>query len=876
MMINERMIFRRIVALMFLALFVSGAAKAQKITGLIVDDDTGEAIPYASAVYRGHSIMVSADINGKFSIARHNGWTLTFSAVGYKSLAVKVGDGSPSEMRITLKPKDNQLSGVTVKAKRDRYSRKNNPAVELMKRVIAAKKKTDLDNHDFYQYNKYEKLTLALNDLQPKDLEGGIFKKRQWMLDQLEVCSYNNKLTLPISVNETVTRNIYRKNPKSEKTIIMGQSTSGVNELFETGDILNTLMKDVFTDVDIYDNSVRLLQYPFTSPIADNAISFYRYYIEDTVQVDHDSCFHIQFMPNNQQDFGFRGELYIVKDSSLHVKICNLSIPKKSDVNFVDNLSIQQEYTKLPNGEWVLTTNDMIVELMVAKSMAKFVVVRTTRKQDYAFEEINKKLFKGKAKEKHEANAQMRDEDFWNQYRAVQLSKSEDNMETFIKHIENIKGFKVIMLGLKALIENYVETGTKEHPSKLDFGPINTMITSNFIDGLRTRISAQTTANLNPHWFLNGYYARGWDSKKNYYKGELTYSFNKKKYLPREFPKRTLTLTSTYDVASPSDKFVHTDKDNVFTSFKWAEVDKMMFYNRQQITFEREEEFGFKTLISFKTEENEAAGALQFFKMSDIANGLVTPFTDSKDANGKVLLHNGKMRTTELSATLRYAPGETFVNTKQRRLPINLDAPVFTLSHTIGFNKVLGGEYDYQLTEASIYKRFWMPHNWGKIDLLFKGGIQWSKVPFPLLIMPAANLSYIIEDETFNMINNMEFLNDRFFSGDVSWDLNGKIFNRIPLLKKLKWREYIGVKMLWGELTSKNNPTLAINADDPMLMAFPQGSYVMDSHKPYFEIVLGIHNIFKFLHVEYVRRLSYLNLPTAKKHGVRFMLRMTF
>ena len=845
---------------------------AQKLTGVIVDDNDGEYIPYASAVYRGNHVMVSSDAQGKFSIDRHNGWKLTFSAVGYQPLTIEVSEKTKSPMRITLKPEKNQLENVTVRGKRNRYSRKDNPAVELMRRVIAAKKKTHLDNHDFYQYNKYEKLTLAFNDLTPKDLENGIFGKKQWVLDQMELCAYNNKLILPISVEETVTKKIYRKNPKSEKSIVMGQNSTGLNDLFETGDILNTVLNDVFTDVDLYDNQIRLLRNPFTSPIANNAISFYRYYIEDTTFVDRDKCYHLQFMPNNQQDFGFRGELYIIADSTLHVRKCTLTIPKKSDVNFVDNLQVVQEYKKLDNGEWVLSIDDMFVEMSVAKFLSKAIVIRTTRNQDYDFTEINKKLFKGKQKERHEANAQMRDDDFWNQYRSVELTKSESSMDTFIANIEKIKGFKYIIFGLRALVENFVDTGTKGHPSKVDIGPVNTMITKNFIDGFRTRVSAQTTANLNPHLFASGYFAHGWKSKKNYYKTELTYSFNKKEYLPREFPKRTLTFTSTYDVTSPSDKFLHTDKDNVFTAFKWAKVDKMMFYNRQQLAFEWEEEFGFKTTIALKAEENEACGGLYFTPLNE------WKMTDEKPVNtdGPISLHNGKIRTTELLAMVRFAPGETFINTKQRRVPVNLDAPVFTLSHTVGLKNVFGGDYAYNFTEATMYKRFWLPHSWGKIDCHVKGGVQWNKVPFPLLIMPAANLSYIVEDETFNLVNNMEFLNDRYVSADMSWDLKGKVFNRIPLLKKLKWREYFGVKMLWGELTDKNNPMLDMNKNDRTLMMFPEGSFIMDSHQPYFELIAGIHNIFRILHVEYVRRLNYLDLPTANKQGIRIMLRMTF
>lgn len=848
--------------LILLLLILAQAAGAQTITGVVVEESTGDTIPFPSVQYKKEKIATSGNAYGRFSIKRLNGEKLTFSAVGYQELTILIGPNTPSEMKITLKTDTKQLKGVTVKTKRSKYSRKNNPAVELMKRVIAAKKRTDLANHDYYQFNKYQKITFAINDIKPTELENEKLKKKKWLINQIETCPYNNKLILPLSVDETVTRNIYRKDPKTEKSIIMGQSSSGVNDLIETGDILNNVLKDVFTDVDLYDDQIRLLQYPFTSPIGKDAISFYRFYIVDTVYVDRDKCFHLQFLPNNQQDFGFRGEIWILADSTLHVKRCNLTLPKKSDVNFVDNLQIIQEYTRLPEGDWALTTDDMFVEMSIAKFLTKAIVIRTTRMSDYAFDELPDKLFKGKTKVLHESNAMMRDEAFWDKYRSVELTKSESSMDAFINNLSQQKAFKYIIFGVRAFIENFVETGSQNHPSKVDIGPINTMISSNFIDGVRTRISAQTTANLNPHWFLSGYYARGWDSRKNYYKGELTYSFNKKEYLPREFPKRTLTFTSTYDVCSPSDKFMHTDKDNVFTALKWTKVEKMMFYNRQQLSFEREEEWGFRTTISLKTEENEACGDLFFKPLSMVG---------MEDA----MIGQGKFRTAEARIELRYAPGETFINTKQRRLPVNLDAPVFTLSHTTGIKGFLGGDYDYNFTEASIYKRLWL-NSWGKIDILAKGGIQWNKVPFPLLIMPAANLSYIISDETFNLINNMEFLNDRYASLDISWDLNGKIFNRIPLLKKLKWREWLGIKCLWGTLTDKNNPTLAANAGDGMLMEFPEGSYIMDSKRPYIELIAGIHNIFKIIHIQYVHRLNYNHLPTATKNGVRLMMRLTF
>ena len=844
---------RKLFILLFLTL--AQVMSAQTIKGVVVDEETGDTIPKTGVQYKNSNISTACDKNGFFTIERRNDEYLTFSAVGYKTLSILIGPNTPSEMRITLKSETKRLNEVTIKAKRGKYSRKNNPAVELMKRVIAAKKRTDLSNHDYYQFNKYQKLTFAINDISPAQLENEKTQKKQWLINQIEVCQYNNKLILPLSVDETVTQNLFRKDPKNEKTIVLGQNTTGVNDLIQTGDVLNTVIKDVFTDVDIYDDQIRLLQYPFTSPIGKDAIDFYRFYIVDTLYVDNDECYHLQFVPNNQQDFGFRGELWVLTDTTLHVKKCKLTLPKKTDVNFTDNLSILQEYTKLPNGEWALTTDDMIVEMSVAKFMTKFIVIRTTRMSNYAFNKIPDREFKGKAKIKYDPNSKMRDDDFWATNRMVHLTNGESSMSSFITGLSNTKGFKYILFGLKALIENFVETGKKSY---VDIGPINTMISTNFIDGLRTRLSAQTTANLSPHFFLSGYYARGWKSHKDYYKGQLTYSFNKKEYMPWEFPKRTITFTSTYDVCSPSDKFMPTDKDNVFTAFKWTEVDKMMFYNRQELAFEYEQYWGLKTTVKLKTEENEACGSLYFKPLATYGGANVN-----------------RIRTTEASFQLRYSPGETYVNTKQRRLRVNFDPPVFTISHTVGVKGVFGGDYDYNLTEASIYKRFWL-NSWGKLDVSVKGGVQWNKVPFPLLIMPAANLSYIVEDETFNLINNMEFLNDRYASLDVSWDLNGKLFNRIPLIKKLKWREWLGIRCLWGTLTDKNNPTLERNAGDPVLMQFPEGSYIMDPKRPYIELVAGIHNIFKLLHVEYIHRLNYNNLPTATKNGVRIMIRLTF
>ena len=836
------------------------AQQSLQITGVITDEETGDSISFASIVYKGHNITTVANVFGQYTIPRQEGWNITVSAVGYKSRIIPVNSKTRRKLNITLKPAKQELAEVTVKSKRNRYSRKDNPAVELMRRVVAAKKKTDLSNNDYYRYNKYEKLTLALNDLTPQQLESPFFAKKPWLLNQVEVNPYTNKLVLPVSVDETVSQKFYRKSPKDEKNIIQGQTSTGINDYFQTGDIINTVVKDVFTNVDLYQDDIRILQRPFTSPMSEKGIGFYRYYIEDTLAIGQDSCIHLAFVPNNMQDMGFRGDLYILKDSTLHLRRCQLSIPKQSNVNFVESLQVLQEYEKLPDGQWVLTTDDMITELQLFDFIsAGAIVTRITRYSDYDFSEVPNKIFHGQKKEVTEADAQMRDKAFWDQYRQVELTRSENSMDKFMENIQNMKGFKYVIYGLKTIVENSMETGD---PNYIDICPINTLLTRNYVDGWRTRLSAKTTANLNKHFFLSGYYAHGWGSHRNYYDAEMTYSLNAKKYLPHEFPRRTMTIQSSQDICSPNDRFMESDKDNIFVAMKWAETNKMMSYNRQKVSFEYETDWGLKAIISGKTEENEAFGAMNY-------QTLDKPFVpiNSKTGNGEYL------RTTEASFYVRYAPGETYINNKLRRRVINLDAPVFSLSHTIGFNGVLGGDYNFHLTEAHIFKRFWL-NSWGKFDVDLKGGIEWDQVPYPLLIMPASNASYIIQKNTFSLINTMEFVNDRYVSLMLAWDMNGKILNRIPLAKKLYWREYLGVRMLWGDLSDKNNPEK--NPGNPRLMYFPEGTNIMNPNRPYMEMVVGVHNIFKFFRVEYVKRLTYKDLPSAPHWGMRYGVSLTF
>ncbi|MDO3389122.1 MULTISPECIES: DUF5686 and carboxypeptidase-like regulatory domain-containing protein [Bacteroides] len=848
------------------SLFISFDASAQ-IKGVVTDSLTNEPLMYITVQYEGKGVGAITNAEGEYQVETRKGWDeLMFSAIGYITKRVKLTPDT-KVLNVQLAPADVMLSEVVVKPKKEKYSRKNNPAVDFMRKVIANKKALKLEENDYYQYQKYEKMKMSINDVTPEKMEKGIYKKFSFFKDQVEVSPKTNKMILPISIKETASRTIYRKSPKSEKTIIEGMNSTGIEEFFNTGDMLGTILNDVFSDINIYDDDIRLLQRRFVSPIGRGAITFYKYYLMDTLMVDKQECVHLTFVPQNPQDFGFTGHLYVVKDSTYAVKRCTMNLPKRTGVNFVDNMDIVQEYEQLPDGNWVLTDDDMTVELVFVKGIQGLEVQRTTKYTDYKFDEIEPRLFRLKGNVIKEANMLAKSDEYWAKVRQVPLTKKESNMDIFMNRIEQIPGFKYVIFGAKALIENFVETGSKEHPSKVDIGPINTMITSNYVNGTRFRLSAMTTGNLHPHWSFSGYGAYGTKDKKWFYSGQAAYSFNKREYVLWEFPKHYLAFKYTYDVMSPMDKYLMTDKDNMFVGWKWTTVDQMSYIRDATLTYELETNSGFSVMAMARHRNDQPAGVLQYWKN----NGKVAGQWDATNT----LVHD--MTTTELGVTLRYAPGETFVNTKQRRVPVSLDAPVFTLSHTAGFKGVLGGEYNFNLTELSLRKRIWFG-SWGKLDVTARAGAQWNTVPFPLLNLPMANLSYITQNnESFNLIDNMEFLNDRYASLALSYDMNGKLFNRIPLIKRLKWRERFRIRGLWGTLTDKNNPYKSNNPDlflFPMRNGLPT-SYVMGK-TPYVEASVGIYNIFKLIHIEYVRRLTYTNMPGVQKDGIRFMILTIF
>lgn len=830
-----------------------------QIKGKVVDAETGEPVPYANVYYQKQkTIGTNTSMNGRYTLQSPPASdTIVFSFVGYKTHKLYVERGARKTINVTLEDLGKELDEVLVKPKKQRYRRKNNPAVVLMEKVIAAKENHDLKQNEFYRYDKYQRITFGFNNITQEFVDSGFLRHYPTLVKQVEFCPQTQTRILPMTYNETASEHIFRKNPETSRDFIRGTHSEGITDLLRTGEIGTVMLQRFFTDVNIYDNSINLLERYFTSPLSSTtAISFYQYFIMDTVMIDNDSCIELSYVPQNPQDFGFSGRLWIINDGTYRVKRCLIHLPVRSSVNFISNLTIEQDFATLSNGQRILVKDNMIVEMGALKKFHNMFLKRTTSYTGFDFSPIPDEQFLER-EQPREGTVVVEDDKFWQLHRTDSLTRSEATMPNMIRSIQNAKGYGWIMWIVRAFIENYVETAPPGKKNYVDFGPVNTIVSSNFIDKVRFRLSAQTTANLHPQLFLKGYVAYGIRDKKWKYLGEVEYSFLKKQYSQEEFPRNSITFSTRYDVMAPSDALLPTDKDNVFTSFKTQTVDQMAYFRHYNLRYVYEFDNNFSITTQLRHLTQNPTGSL-FYRT--LAGSMVDELTQS-----------------EATLSLRYAPGEKTIVTKQRRKAVSHNYPVFTLLHTAGFKGILGGDYNSNYTEISASKRFWL-NSYGRIDIYARAGAQWNRVPFPLLIMPAANNSYIIQRNMFNMINNMEFINDRFVSLDVQWDLSGKLLNRIPLIKRLKWREVIGFKALYGHLTDKNNPNMRPEAND--LYEFPSRngnttSFVM-GNTPYMELNVGLHNIFKILRVDYVRRLNYHNLPNVKKNGVRLSLQFDF
>lgn len=857
----------RYITLLVLLQFVTGisALYAQSITsasGIVRDSVSGEPLSYVSVMFENSTIGAMTDDDGAFSLQNDKGLTrLVVSSLGYDNKVVNLKAGQKNDaLNVLLRPTSFEIAEVVVKPKREKYSRKDNPAVELIKKVIEHKNDNRIEAKDEYQSEVYEKLSMSLDDFNPNLEKNKFLKKFKFIKNYLDTSEFNGKPILTISVRETISDQYYRRHPKAEKTITKAKRQQGIDKTLDDGGGITSNLEEIFKGVNIFDNNINILLNRFVSPLSSTlAVSYYKYYIMDTVDVAGDRCVDLAFVPVNSQSYGFTGRLYITLDGNYAVKKFLLNTPANINLNWVDKLRIEQEFKRMPDSTWVLANENTYVNFYIVKGAQQLYAHQLRNFDKYRFDVQEADSIFGLLGPTHELpEATAQTDTFWIHNRHVPLKEKESALDDLLAQLRKVPAFNVIIKTAEILITGYIPTTADKDKSKFDFGPMNTTFSANHLEGFRMRVGGMTTANLSPHWFGSGYLAYGVNDRKLKYNAKLTYSVNKKKYHEGESPINNISAIQEYDVYTPGQDFLFTSKDNMFVAWKVGEPVTMMQYIRKTMLQYQKEWLNGLTLTTWaRNENNEAAGTLRY---------------DRYNADG-TLTNQKSFTNTELGAQLRFAPGERAYNGRTGKnsvFNLSKDAPVFKLSHQMGLKNVLGGDFNYNHTELSAEKRIWLS-SFGHIDALVAAGKVWDKVPFPLLIMPNTNQSITIQPQAFNMMRALEFVSDQYVSFYFTYYMKGWILNRIPGVKWLRLREVISFSGFYGGLTDKNNPAL----DPTGLYRFPEGTSPM-GRTPYLEASVGLENIFKILRIDYYRRLTYLDQPNIKKGGIRIALRFSF
>ena len=842
-------------------IFLSHAQSFTSASGIVKDSITGEPLPFVSVYFDGSTIGAMTDDNGTFTLQNNQGYTkLAAASLGYDTKFIDLKPGKKNDnLEVLLKPTAFEISEVVVKPKREKYTRKDNPAVELIKKVIAHKNDNRIEAKPEYQTEVYEKLSLSLDNFNPNLDKNKFLKKFKFIKNYLDTSEFNGKPILTVSVRENLSDFYYRKSPKAEKTIVRAKRMQGIDKTLDDGGGITSNLEEIFKSINIFDNNIPILLNRFVSPLSSTlATTYYHYYIMDTLDVGGDKCVDLAFVPANSESYGFTGRLYITLDGNYAVKKVLLNTPANINLNWVDKLRIEQEFKQMPDSTWVLDQENTFVNFYVVKGTQQLYAHQLRNYDNYNFNVQNADSVFGLLGALHvlpEATAQP--DTFWTHNRPIPLKEKEDALKDLLGQLRKVPAFNAIIKTAEILITGYIPTANDKKVTKFDFGPMNTTFSANHLEGFRMRVGGMTTANLNPYWFASGYLAYGTNDRKIKYNLKLTHSFTKKEYHEGENPVNNLSFIQEYDVYTPGQDFLFTSKDNIFVAWKVGEpVTKMQYSRKSVLQYEKEWLNGLTWKSWIMNQNNEAAGTLQYIKRDESGN----------------LYHIKDFTTSEIGTQLRFAPGERAYNGrsgKESVFNLSKDAPVFKLSHQLGIKGVLGGDYNYNHTEISAEKRIWLS-SFGHIDAQVKAGKVWDKVPFPLLILPNTNQSVTIQPEAFHMMNALEFVTDQYVSFNATYYLKGWILNRIPGIKWLRLREVLSFNMIYGGLTDKNNPTLT-----PGLFLLPDGTQPLGS-TPYMECSVGLENIFKILRIDYYRRLTYLDHPDIKKGGIRIALRFTF
>jgi hypothetical protein len=816
---------------LFFLLGISNLIVSQtKVSGIVVDNEN-HPVPYANVVFKDSNEGIVTNEDGRFYIESQRTYkTLVVSFAGFETKEVDLPKAI--NYNFTIKISDGEkLKEVVIFT--GKTSKKNNPALDILRKIWERKRKNGLHMFNQYQMDKYEKVEFDMNTIDSAFMKNKIFKGMEFIFNQIDTSKVTGKTYLPVFINEALS-NVYGDNIKGKvKEILKANKNSG----FNTNQQIIAFIKDLYNEYDIYNNYLKFYDKSFTSPLSRTGIDVYNYVLRDSSFIDEKWCYNIVFYPRRKNELTFKGDFW-VNDTTFAIKNINMAVTKSANINWVKDIYIEQEFDVLNDSVFLLKRDYMMTDFALNKKEKSKGLYgkRTTLFKNHQFNiEKSENFYKEEVNNQDDAVYQHSDE-FWHENRFEKLNKDEVGVYKMLDTLKTVKKFKQLYDLVSILGSGYIQKG------HFDYGPLFSTFGSNEVEGLRLRIGGRTFFGANDSWRLQGYTAYGFKDNKFKYGFSGKWLIDKKNRIiisggnRRDIEQIGASLTTTNDVLGRS--FA---SSALFTS---GSNGKLTNINLSSVSLEIEpiKNFSIQTGLSYRVLESASPTfSLDYY----------TAF----DASGNGSMTKSDVKQSELNLQVDYTPGRKAVGYGVERAYVDNPYSRVFVNYSQGLKGVFNSDFDYQKLQL-YYKQPILMGGVGRLNAIVELGKTYGDVPLGLLSIVPGNQTYFTIENTFNLLDFYEFETDQYATFQLEHNFGGRIFSRIPFMRKLNWRETIGVKGVYGSISDGNR---ALNASGLIYRAPENG---------YWEYNAGIGNIFKVFKIEFSWRGSYIT-PETNNFGVK-------
>ena len=800
-----------------------------KVSGIVLDD-AKQPVSYATVAFKNSAEGVIADENGKFYLESKKTYnTLAVSFVGYKDKEIELTGEHNYDLKIVLQ-NSNEIAEVKIYG--GKTSKKNNPAIDILRKIWERKKKNGLRQFNHYQYDKYEKIEFDINSIDSAFMKSKIFKNIEFIFQHVDTSAITGKNFLPIFINETMSK-VYGDNEKSRtKDVLQANKYSGFGNANNDG--VNAFLKDLYADYDIYNNYLKFFDKDFVSPLSRTGIQVYNYVLADSTFIDKKWCYNIVYYPRRKNELTFKGDFW-VNDTTFAIKTINMAATKSANINWVKEIYIEQEFDVLNDSVFLLKRDHMMTDFALTKKEGSNGMYgkRTTMFKNHQFNQPKDDKFYREDVNTFDKEVYTKTDDYWEENRFESLNSNEKGIYKMLDTLKTVPKIKRIYNLVSILGSGYVQVG------KFDIGPLFSTLGYNDVEGQRVRFGGRTYFGANDPWRIQGYTAYGFKDDKVKYGINARVMLNKKNRFiislgnRRDVEQIGVSLTTSNDVLGrsfASSSFFSSGTNNKLTN---VNLTNLGFEVEPVKNLVLESSFSYRTLSSASSE----------FKLD-----YFTDNTYTTTAN--------KITQSEVNFSVNYTPKRKTVGYGVDRIDVDLNYPRFFVSYSQGLKGVLNSDFNYSKVQL-YYRQPVLIGGFGRLFTTLEIGKTFGAVPLSLIGVIPGNQSYFIIDNTYNLLNYYDFVADQYTSLHLEHNFNGKLFARVPLLRKLNWREIIGVKAVYGSVSDQN---IALNASGQQYRAPVDG---------YYEYSAGIGNIFKVMRIDGAWRGSYLNVPDARKFTIR-------